>query len=743
MSEAPRPVAAGTDRTGRARTRDLAVNALLAAVSVALFLGAAEMIARIAEPPAAPPPADYITDWQSWDGDFYTVKSTAVGWPPWEDYNTEGLRDREHTTQKRPGTWRIACLGDSVTLGWGILPQQAYPQVLEELAEARGLDLDVMNVALGGWSPRQELIAYRRIARRYRPDQVLVGICLNDVAEMQNNLSRPPALLAELHRRSALVRRIVRAREREIGAVEELFSSPGAPQVREGYQRMFADLRTLRSEVRADGARFAILVFPFRFQVAPGAPPPLAQRTIEAFCKSEGIPFLDLLPALAVLGEPAFHDYDHFSPAGARLVAEHVLESGLLVPFSGDARDNVPFSRDARDNVPFSRDARDIPSTAESSPGESAAAGVAGSSPGSQPAHGHDWHALTAALRDADEGRRAAAARALASLGEEAAPAVPALVAALDDSSRVVRAAVAWALGDVGAAAAPAVPHLCRLLQEADPFVRSGAAYGLGGIGSAAKPGVPPLVARLGDPDERVRWRAGDALAKIGIEAGSVEPLVRLVRDEGGPGRGLAAEALGRLGPAAHASVPDLMAAVSDPRTDVRWRAVWAIGRIGPAAGGAVPTLRAALADPDVRWRAAEALGGIGSGAVGAVPDLVALLGDPSSNVRWRAATALGAIGARDAAPALAKAVRDPAENVRLAAIEGLIQLRAERAVAEAAFLSALGDADSRVRLHAVRGLDHLGVPSRAARRALEAAGRDPDESVRTEAAKVLRRRGR
>jgi HEAT repeat protein/lysophospholipase L1-like esterase len=713
MSEAPRPVAVVADGPGRARIRHLAANALLAAGSVVLFLGAAELIARLTEPPAPPAPVDYITDWQSWDGDFYTVKSTAVGWPPWEDYNTDGLRDHEHTVQKRPGTWRVACLGDSVTLGWGIRPQQAYPQVLEELAEARALDLDVMNVALGGWSPRQELIAYRRIVRRYRPDQVLLGICLNDVAEMQNNLSRPPALLAALHRRSALVRRIVRAREREIGAVEEVFTSPDASAVREGYQRMFADLRTLRREVQADGARFAILVFPFRLQVATGAPPPLAQRTIEGFCRSEGIPCLDLLPALAALGEPAFLDYDHFSPAGARLVAEHVLGSGL------------------------------IPSAAEGGPGGSGAVGVAGPSQGPESGQVRDWRELTAALREADEGRRAAAARALATLGEGAAPAVSALVAALDDSSHAVRAAAAWALGDVGSAAAPAAPRLCRLLEDADPLVRSGAAYGLGGLGRAARPSVPSLVARLGDPDERVRWRSGDALAKIGLEADSLEPLVRLLRDERGPGRGLAAEALGRLGPSAHASVPDLMSAVSDSRPDVRWRAVWALGRIGPAAVPAVPTLRAALSDPDVRWRAAEALGGIGPGAVSAVPDLVGLLGDPSSNVRWRAAAALGAIGARDAAPALAKAIHDPAENVRLAAVEGLVQMGAGRAVAEKAFLGALGDTDSRVRLHAVRGLGRLGVPSGTAGRALEAAVHDPDESVRAEAARVLRKRGR
>ena len=712
--EAGEPAASAATRSHSSRVPALALNLLLALVSSAIVLGGAELVARVTEPPAAAAPADYITDWQAWQGDFYTVKSTAVGWPPWEDYNTEGLRDREHALQKRPGSWRVACLGDSVTLGWGIRPQQAWPQVLEELGEASGHDLEVMNVALGGWSTRQELLAWRRIARRYRPDQVLLGICLNDVAEMQNNLSRPSRLLAELHRRSALVRRVVRAREREIGAVEELFSSADAPKVRSGYERMFADLRTLRDEVRADGARFGVLVFPFRFQVASGAPPPLAQRVIGDFCRREGIAFLDLLPAIAPLGEQAFHDYDHFNPAGARVVAQQVLDSGLLA------------DRGREDSGP-----------APAASSQLAAAG--------RPGVGDDPKPLMAALAAPAAERRAEAARSLATLGESAAPAVPVLAAALGDPSHVVRAAAAWALGNVGPAAAPAVPALIRLLRDGDPFVRAGAAFGLGGVGEAATAAAAPLVERLNDPDERVRWRAADALAKIGRDGASVGQLASLVQDAKGVGRGLAAEALGRVGPAARSAVPVLVAAASDARPDVRWRAIWALGRIGPAAAPAVPLLRAALADPDVRWRAADALGAIGPRAVEARPDLEALLADPSSNVRWRAASALGAIGAGQSALPLARAVRDEAENVRLAAVVGLAQLgpAADGAIAEAAFVAALGDTDSRVRLHAVRGLGHLQKPSASVQRALETARSDEDESVRAQATRVLKRSGR
>src|SRR5260370_30707422 len=141
---------------------------------------------------------------------------------------------------------------------------------------------------------------------------------------MQNNLSRPPVWLAAFHERSALVRRLVRAQDREIADVEELFTHKDSPKVREAFARVFADMRALRHEVRADGATFAVVIFPFRLQVLPAAPPPTAQQTIANFCRSAGIPVLDLLPALRTAGKSACISYAHFSPPGARTAREQV-----------------------------------------------------------------------------------------------------------------------------------------------------------------------------------------------------------------------------------------------------------------------------------------------------------------------------------------------------------------------------------------------------------------------------------
>ncbi len=116
------------------RAKPLAQNLGLAAVTSLLFLGALELLARrFDEPaPAAAPVADYIWDWrEKMEGDFYVIRSEAVGWPPWEEINGDGLRDRTHPVEKPPGRLRLVALGDSVTLGAATVDGSGLVMALE------------------------------------------------------------------------------------------------------------------------------------------------------------------------------------------------------------------------------------------------------------------------------------------------------------------------------------------------------------------------------------------------------------------------------------------------------------------------------------------------------------------------------------------------------------------------------------------------------------------------------------
>jgi HEAT repeat protein/lysophospholipase L1-like esterase len=578
------------------RLRGAAANIVLASAATVLFLAVLEGAARLLEPRrnAPPPVADYIWDWsEKMPGQFYTMKTDAIGWPPWEEFNRDGLRDRTRPVEKPEGFWRVAVLGDSVTLGAEVRPYEAFPQVMEARLAAAGRRVEVMNVALWGWSTRQERIAWQRIARRYRPDQAVLAVCLNDIPELQNNLTRPPSWLARLHERSALVRRVVNAGGREIDSVERLFDAADSPPVREALSRFLDEVTLLRSEVEKDGATLALVVFPFRFQVEAGAPRAVVEEQIADYCRAETLRCLDLLPTLSRVGPSAFVDYDHLSPSGASLVADTILASGLLPDGYSDA-----------DTL---RAAGGV------APSKLLTASDAGARAAAAWALGRDRKEAVALLaerlaKDESARVRAAAARSLGALGTKARPAVGALSGALGDPSEAVRYEAAQAWTRVGPEPSD-VAALSAALTRPDPYVRGFAAWALGNLEGAAGEAVPALVAALNEDDTAT----------------------------------VVAAALARIGPGAAQAVPALVASLKDADAGRRWRSARALGRIGPAAAGAVGDLEAALADPNeaVRVHAARALGRIGPAARPAAAALQRATGDPDPSVRQEARGAL------------------------------------------------------------------------------------------------------
>jgi lysophospholipase L1-like esterase len=551
--------------------RGLLVNVALSAASALAFLAVLEGASRLVERTRPPKRrvAEYIWNWDDMmPGGFYVMKSDGAGWPPWEEFNGEGLRDRTRTREKPEGYRRIAILGDSVTLGADIRPEEAYPQRLEARFRSEGRRVEVMNVALWGWSTRQERYAWERIARPYRPDQAVLAVCLNDIPELFNNLSRPPRWLTRLHGASALVRLAVNAEGREIESVERLFAEPDGRRVREAMDRFFSEIRALRREVEADGAQLALVVFPFRFQVQPGAPPPVVQERVASFCATEGLRCLDLLPPLSGLGPSAFLDYDHLSPGGAAFVADTLYASGLLV--TAEPRDLL---REA-----LGADARD------------------------------EGALIEALATHASVAVRADCAEALGALALRGPAAVTALFAALSDASEPVRASAARALAKVELGRGD-VPRLVEALGSSDGYVVAFAAWTLGNMGAAAQASVPALARALSRDDTNAVVAA--ALARIGPAASeAVGVLQEALRSENPDRRWRAARTLGRIGPAASPAVPLLTAVLADPHNAVRQHAARALGRIGPAARPAAAALQKATGDRDaaVRREAREAL---------------------------------------------------------------------------------------------------------------------------------------
>jgi len=550
-----------------ARAQRLLPNVLLSLVVSVVFLGLLEGGARLLERRRPPKRvADYLWDWEErWDGDFYTVGSDAVGWPPWQEFNADGLRDRARPTEKLPGTWRVIALGDSVTMGAGIEASEAWPQRLEARYVKERRPVEVLNVALWGWSTRQEAIAYRRFGPARRPDQVLLGVCLNDIPELQNNLTRPPEWLGALFKRSALVRRVVDAEGREIGDVEQLFQEPDSATVSEAFGRFFEEVRSLRRDVEGDGAKLVVLVFPFRLQVLPKAPRPTAQEKILAFCKGEGLRCLDLLPPLRAAGSPAFVDYDHLSAAGSDIVAD-VVATSHVVPEVASVE---------------SRSGDSVDSLASLLRDPEAPARVAAAQ--ELQARGREARAASGALFDAlgdpSENVRWAAAQALWKVGPPPAESLPRLVAALQNRVVYVRGFAAWSLGNMGDAAQDAIPALIETVRAEEPAGRGASLLALAKLGPTARGAAPVLIETLGSRHPARRWNAARALGRIGAPE-AVEPLIGALHDPSDHVRIHAARALGKLGGNARDAVAALTAMARDPSEGVQHEAERALRRI-------------------------------------------------------------------------------------------------------------------------------------------------------------------
>jgi lysophospholipase L1-like esterase len=97
--------------------------------------------------------------------------------------NSQGLRDEEYPTEKPPGTYRVAVLGDSFTMPLGVELQDAYHSLLEERLNGAHPErrYEFINFGVPGYSLRQYVNVLRHKALAYEPDAVLIGFCyLND-----------------------------------------------------------------------------------------------------------------------------------------------------------------------------------------------------------------------------------------------------------------------------------------------------------------------------------------------------------------------------------------------------------------------------------------------------------------------------------------------------------------------------------------------------------------------------------
>lgn len=99
--------------------------------------------------------------------------------------NSGGFRDREFEDNRSTSKKRILCLGNSVTFGWRVAEEEAYPQVLQNLLPD---EFEVYNCAQTGYTTYQGKRLLGELLQKYRPDAVILAYIWNDLLPAANGI---------------------------------------------------------------------------------------------------------------------------------------------------------------------------------------------------------------------------------------------------------------------------------------------------------------------------------------------------------------------------------------------------------------------------------------------------------------------------------------------------------------------------------------------------------------------------
>jgi GDSL-like Lipase/Acylhydrolase family len=297
-------------------------------------------------------------------------------------FNSAGMRDREHTFQKRAGTFRILLLGDSFMEALQVPADSMLATLMErDLTRATGRPVEVINGGVSGWGTGDELRYLTRYGLAYHPDLVVVAMTLhNDISDnlrrewytvndgvladrdpqpmswFQFKVLELKAFVATRLQLYQIWRRVRHGREiQQTGKalnshVVKLFTVPSPPDIALGWQLTDRLLAAIRDTSKAGRSQMAVVLLPLRYQLADtafasfvkdAAMPPdrmgmyQPQTMIRSMTDSLHIPVIDLLPAFqqwtAAGKAPLYLDWDgHWNDAGHRLAADVVVQDLIV-----------------------------------------------------------------------------------------------------------------------------------------------------------------------------------------------------------------------------------------------------------------------------------------------------------------------------------------------------------------------------------------------------------------------------
>lgn len=237
--------------------------------------------------------------------------------------NSHGMHGPDVPLEKPPGTIRIALLGASMDMGWGVGYQQTYCHQLQiwlnrhnqVLGLNRATRFEVLNFAVAAYSPLQRLETLRRKALAFHPDLVIYSATMLDLRLTEIHLCdamRSNADLTYNFVTEILDRAGISAADREVNAEGKLIHKDTIKAKLQPYYWELYDetLGALAGECRSAGVPLVLMIVP---RVGKADAPPARAKPVarlKALASHHALPVYDLSGT-----------FDQFDPARLEIAA--------------------------------------------------------------------------------------------------------------------------------------------------------------------------------------------------------------------------------------------------------------------------------------------------------------------------------------------------------------------------------------------------------------------------------------
>lgn len=224
--------------------------------------------------------------------------------------NEQGFRGPVVTEKPEPGVLRIACIGDSHTLGHGVAEHQTWPahlarELARRLPERR---FEVMNCGVSAYDTQQEAQFLASVVLPYEPQLVLLQFHINDImlpgvagahkvaAGFLMRLSDPHAggAVATLRRSSRCVDLVLDGVYRRQG-LKKAVAALSLEYTERGprYHLVSSALISMRDQLKERGLPFAVVLYPYLLRDGEHLASRAAFEVVREFCRASSIACFD------------------------------------------------------------------------------------------------------------------------------------------------------------------------------------------------------------------------------------------------------------------------------------------------------------------------------------------------------------------------------------------------------------------------------------------------------------------